>query len=85
MKINYLNQLIPKMEHGSGISAIQTCFVLEPLEQLLIMCPSGSISLDSSLMKSSSAHVAITPSSQDITSYTNARDSTTIGIHEGIP
>ena len=73
------------MEHGLSILAIQTCFVLEPLEQSLIMHPSGSIGLDSSLMKSSSAYTVTTPSSQDITFYMNARDSTTIGIHEGIP
>ena len=85
IKINCLNWLIPKVEYSSSISAIQTCFVLEPLEQSLIMHPLGSISLDSSLMKSSSAHAVIIPSSWDITSYMNARDSTTIGIHEEIP
>ena len=73
------------MECGSSILAIQTCFVLEPLKQSLIMHPLGSIGLDSSLMKSSSAYVAITPLSQDITSYINIRDSTTIGIYEEIP
>jgi len=49
------------------------------------MCPSGGIGLNSSLIKSSSAHVAIIPLSQDIIFYMNVRDSTTIGICKGIP